>query len=149
MGARANGRRYRLLALGRCLELLADGIGGEHAGAAWLGYQRYDDPSWTLLQAIVADGAATALKTDHPAVDETGMNAIGYKLLAIQKIADAIAVFAQNTTDHPNSWNAWDSLGEGYMDNGDKGQAIRCYERSMQLNPGNTNGAEQLKKLKG
>jgi len=130
-------------------ELLADGIGGEHPGAAWLGYQRYDDPAWSLLQAIVAGGAAKALKAAHPAVDEVGMNAIGYKLLAIQKTVDAIAVFLQNATDHPYSWNAWDSLGEAYMDNGDKGEAIRSYQKSMQLNPGNTNGAEQLKKLKG
>jgi hypothetical protein len=34
------------------------------------------------------------------------------------------------------------------MDKGDKERAIKYYEKSLQLNPGNTNGANQLKKLK-
>jgi CubicO group peptidase (beta-lactamase class C family) len=130
-------------------ELLTDAIGGAHPGAAWLGYPRYDDPSWALLKSIVTQGAVTALKEDHLPVDEVSMNTIGYKLLAIEKMADAIVVFKQTVSDHPDSWNAWDSLGEAYMDNSDKAEAIRCYEKSLQLNPGNTNGTEQLKKLRG
>jgi hypothetical protein len=35
------------------------------------------------------------------------------------------------------------------MDKGDKELAIKYYEKSLQLNPDNTNGANQVKKLKG
>jgi cytochrome c-type biogenesis protein CcmH/NrfG len=54
----------------------------------------------------------------------------------------------QNTEDHPASWNVWDSLAEAFMDKGDKEQAIKYYEKSLQLNPDNTNGASQLRKLR-
>jgi tetratricopeptide (TPR) repeat protein len=77
------------------------------------------------------------------------MNELGYLLLRLKKLDDGIAVFTQNTEDHPNSWNVWDSLAEAYMDKGDKELAIKYYEKSLQLNPDNTNGANQVKKLKG
>jgi len=76
------------------------------------------------------------------------MNEIGYALLGRKKIDDAIKIFQQNTADFPQSWNAWDSLAESYMDKGDKPSAIKFYEKSIELNPANTNGTEQIKKLK-
>ena len=76
------------------------------------------------------------------------MNRIGYVLLRGKKIKDAIEVFKQNVADHPDSWNAFDSLGEAYADDGNTLLAIQAYERSLQLNPANTGGAEALKKLR-
>jgi Flp pilus assembly protein TadD len=60
---------------------------------------------------------------------------------------DSIRVFQLNVELHPDSWNVYDSLGEAYMDNGDKEMAIQNYKKSVDLNPKNTNGAETLKKL--
>ena len=48
----------------------------------------------------------------------------------------------------PNSFNVFDSLGEAYALAGNKKLAIENYEKSMQLNPKNTNGEEALAKLK-
>jgi len=50
---------------------------------------------------------------------------------------------------YPQSWNVYDSLAEAYMMNGDKDLAIEYYEKSLALNPNNTNGARMLQKLKG
>ena len=58
-------------------------------------------------------------------------------------------VFKLNVTDYPQSANAYDSLAEAYMTGGDKELAIRNYRRSVELNPGNTNAVEMLKKLEG
>ena len=44
--------------------------------------------------------------------------------------------------------NDWDSLAEAYMTKGDKDLAIKYYEKSLQLDPSNTNAVDQLKKLK-
>jgi cytochrome c-type biogenesis protein CcmH/NrfG len=41
-----------------------------------------------------------------------------------------------------------DSLGESYMDAGQKDIAIQNYEKSIELNPKNQNGIDILKKLK-
>jgi cytochrome c-type biogenesis protein CcmH/NrfG len=48
---------------------------------------------------------------------------------------------------HPESWNVYDSLGEAYMNHGDKDLAVKNYEKSVELNPKNENGVTTLKKL--
>jgi cytochrome c-type biogenesis protein CcmH/NrfG len=49
--------------------------------------------------------------------------------------------------EYPESYNAYDSLGEAYMNNGEKDPAIKNYQKSLQLNPKNVNAVEMLKKL--
>jgi len=48
----------------------------------------------------------------------------------------------------PESFNVYDSLGEAYMVKGDNANAIINYEKSLVLNPDNTNASDMLKKLK-
>jgi CubicO group peptidase (beta-lactamase class C family) len=101
-------------------EIIDDAIGGDHPAPAYLGYQRYDSPSWILLNNILSKGAAAALKVyteqrgenKENGLTESQMNTIGYRLLTAKKITDAVAVFRQNTTDFPGSGNVWDSLAE-------------------------------------
>jgi tetratricopeptide (TPR) repeat protein len=81
-------------------------------------------------------------------VEERSMNGLGYRLLGQGKVDAAIEVFKINTVVFPESWNVWDSLGEGYMTRGDKDLAIKNYEKSLELNPQNDNGREILKRLK-
>lgn len=90
------------------------------------------------------------LKKDTPAdpmVSEQRLNTLGYTFMRQKKMAEAIAVFKVNVELYPDSWNTYDSLGEAYMNNGDKDLAIENYKKSLQLNPQNNNGAETLKKL--
>lgn len=138
-------------------EILDDAIGGTHPAIAYLDYARYDnDGDRKLLRAIMEKGATESLKsyleqrTQQPATAIPGyrINSIGYALLRMKKIDEAIEVFKQNTLDFPDSANFWDSLAEGYMTKGDKESAIRYYEKSLELNPHNRNAVEQLKKLK-
>lgn len=134
-------------------EILDDAIGGYHPAVAHLSYERYNSPSRVLLKETIANGASEALthyreRRNGKLIGESDMNQLGYALINMKRIDDAILLFQQNTVDYPQSWNVWDSLAEAYMDKGDKENAIADYERSLKLNPGNTNGAEQLKKLK-
>ena len=75
------------------------------------------------------------------------MNHLGYRLIRLKRIKDAIAVFKQNTVDFPKAFNTWDSLAEGYMLDGDKESAIKYYKKSLELNPDNTNAVQKLKEL--
>lgn len=77
------------------------------------------------------------------------MNSIGYELINMKKLDDAILVFRLNTEDFPQSWNAWDSYAEAYMNKGDKETAIKYYQKSLDLNPGNENGKKMLEQLRG
>jgi Tfp pilus assembly protein PilF len=69
-------------------------------------------------------------------------------LLGRKQYADAIRIFRLNVENHPDSWNAYDSLAEAYMDEGENALAVQNYEKSLQLNPKNSNGETMLKKLK-
>ena len=79
---------------------------------------------------------------------ETYYNSVGYDLLAQKSVASAIELFKANVLFYPNSANTYDSLGEAYMIAGDKKHAIKNYEKSLQLNPKNTNAEKQLRKLR-
>lgn len=59
----------------------------------------------------------------------------------------AIAVFRYNVKTYPGSANAYDSLGEAYLKQGDKKQAAENYKKSLQLNPANDNAAKVLRDL--
>jgi len=48
---------------------------------------------------------------------------------------------------YPGSSNTYDSLGEAYADRGRKDEAIRCYRRSLELNPKNANAQAALDQL--
>ncbi len=80
-------------------------------------------------------------------VSEEEINSLGYMLLRDNKTAEAIEIFKLNVSEHPKAWNAYDSLGEAYMKQGNKELAIANYQKSLELNPNNENGREMLKKL--
>ena len=63
-------------------------------------------------------------------------------------IIHKIDIFKQNIKNYPNSFNVYDSMGEAYMIKGEKELAIKNYEKSILLNPGNSNGKQMLEKLK-
>ncbi len=71
----------------------------------------------------------------------------GYDLMAKGRLPAAIAVFKLDTQLHPDSWNAFDSLGEAYQNHGDKDLAIAAYRRSLELDPKNDNAVDHLKTL--
>ena len=75
-------------------------------------------------------------------------NGVGYDLLRGGSVAPAIELFKANVLFYPDSANAYDSLAEGYLAAGDKVRAVENYEKSLALNPKNTNAAERLNRLK-
>lgn len=76
------------------------------------------------------------------------LNTLGYDLLGARKVKEAIEVFKLIVEAFPQSANAYDSLAEAYMLNGDKESAVKNYEKSLELNPQNRNAVEALKNLK-
>jgi CubicO group peptidase (beta-lactamase class C family) len=110
-----------------------------------------------IADAIERGGADSAvrlyhsLRTRYPriAFEEAALNALGYRLMTAGKIDAAIAVFRLIVETFPKSANAYDSLGEAYMNHGDKALAITNYERSLALNPANGNAVRMLAKLRG
>jgi len=95
-----------------------------------------------LFRAYVTDPA------HKYATVEGLMNTLGYQLMGAGRVADAVVVFKMIVDAYPDSWNAWDSLAEGSMNAGDRENAIKFYEKSLQLNPKNAGGRAALEKLR-
>jgi tetratricopeptide (TPR) repeat protein len=57
-------------------------------------------------------------------------------------------MFKINVELYPESWNVYDSLGEALLAAGDREAAIAMYEKSLEINPENTNGRDMLEQIR-
>ncbi len=90
------------------------------------------------------------LRTSQPTAYDFGesqLNDLGYQLLHEQKIKQAVEILKLNAEMYPNSFNAYDSLAEAFLADGQKDLAVQNYKKSLELNPKNANASEMLKKL--
>lgn len=111
----------------------------------------------TMLDALLANNLELAKKQfwefkSDPAntftSSESPVNTLGYKLMEMKRIDQAIEVFKLNVEAFPQSANTYDSLGEAYMNAGNKELAIKNYEKAIELDPSNSNAAMILKRLR-
>jgi tetratricopeptide (TPR) repeat protein len=81
---------------------------------------------------------------------EAIVNQMGYVMLdQVKNVEKAIELFKLNVSNYPDSYNAYNSLGNAYRVKGEKALAIENYEKSLKLNPANQEGAKRLQELKG
>jgi len=153
----------------RLIVLLDNAEDGQHLGDITLGIMSvlYDQPvdnpkrsiAETVMSTIAEKDVASAiaqyreLKAGKTASEynfgETELNQLGYQLLQMKKVTEAIEIFKLNVEMYPQSANAYDSLGEGYMVHGDKDLSIANYKKSFELDPKNTNATAKLAELTG
>jgi hypothetical protein len=110
----------------------------------------------TLSSTIASSGMDAAvkqyrdLKTAAPTTynfDESELNNLGYRFVRKNQFKEAIRIFQLNVEAYPKSANTYDSLAEGYMNEGENALAIANYQESLQLNPKNRNAEVMLQKL--
>jgi tetratricopeptide (TPR) repeat protein len=114
-------------------------------------------PIGEIISATIASGSINQaakqyhdLKVAEPATynfDEDQLNTLGYELIRAKKVQAAIRIFQLNVEAYPQSSNVYDSLGEAYVDDGNKPLAIANYRKSLELNPKNRNAVQMLQKL--
>ncbi|WP_374445295.1 serine hydrolase [Epilithonimonas sp.] len=89
-------------------------------------------------------------------LSENEMNALGYDFMGNSNpyhlpekhfYKQAIETFKTNTNLFPDSWNAYDSYAEALLKDGQKDEAIKIYQKSIELNPDNKNGKKVLEGL--
>jgi CubicO group peptidase (beta-lactamase class C family) len=97
----------------------------------------------------VAERAVRELaERTSPGDVEAAVNRCGYGFLQSDKADLALQVFELNTRVFPEAFNTWDSLGEAHMILGHKEDAIRCYERSLDLNEDNSNATAMISRIR-
>ena len=80
--------------------------------------------------------SAEGKKTKEEALslaDEAAVNALGYQYLQGGSVEEALSLFTTNVQQHPGSWNAYDSLGEGYAVAGKTSLAIENYSKALSM----------------
>ncbi|KQB41344.1 serine hydrolase domain-containing protein [Flavobacterium aquidurense] len=80
-------------------------------------------------------------------ISEGEINSLGYALMFNNKENEAENAFKQNTLLFPSSWNTYDSYGEILLRHGKKQNAIKMYQKSIELNSDNENGKKILEKI--
>ncbi|MEL6822307.1 MAG: DUF3471 domain-containing protein, partial [Calditrichota bacterium] len=86
-------------------------------------------------------------KADDYNFSEGELNNLGYYYLGNRETETAIAIFKLNVEAYPDSWNPYDSLGEGYMKAGQNDLAIVNYKKALEMNPGASSARNALKEL--
>lgn len=105
-----------------------------------------EDPTYVVRHY---DQVADSMGIDFPP-PEAGINDAGYFFIyALEDYEAAIQIFSLNVELYPDSFNAYDSLGEAFMKNGETERAIEAYEKSLELNPENENAIEQIAEMSG
>jgi dienelactone hydrolase len=96
-----------------------------------------------------AESVYAAMQKESPGfkLDESAVNSWGFELLTGHHVPEAIDVFRLNAKNYPDSGDAYDSLGEAYMQSGQKELAIENYKKSLEKDPSNDNAREKLKDL--
>jgi CubicO group peptidase (beta-lactamase class C family) len=88
------------------------------------------------------------MKGEGILIGENELDKLGYQLLGMKKIKQAIEIFKLNVEAYPESYNVYDSLGEAYMINGNDSLAVKNYKKSLELNPRNTIAETMIRRIR-
>ena len=75
------------------------------------------------------------------------VNRLGYMMLGEGDTKGGVAVLKFNVDSHPASSNAWDSLGDAYLADGQKDKAREASEKSLKLVDSDETETEEQRKL--
>ncbi|MCJ7932122.1 MAG: beta-lactamase family protein [Chryseobacterium sp.] len=88
------------------------------------------------------------IRAKNPKWDfEETLNNIGYIVMRSSRTDEAVTIFELNVKEHPQSGNAFDSLGEGYFNAKNYPLALKNYKKSLELDPQNTNASNMITKI--
>ena len=88
------------------------------------------------------------VRDENPELDyEATLNNLAYVFITKKNIDYAIKIFELNSQEHPNSYNAFDSLAEGYFLNEQFELSKINYQKSLALNPENTNAKDIIDQI--
>jgi hypothetical protein len=133
-----------------------DWIRPQHELHVRLFFLQHKNPASEIIQDAGFDSLAASLEHIRKLIDEDGdiyvdemdINYIGYNLMRINRLSEAVEVLKLNVDAHPESFNAYNSYAEALMKSGDVEGAILNYRRSLELNPDNSSAREKLESLR-
>ena len=67
--------------------------------------------------------------------NSTNRNLLAYVYLAQKRTDEALKLFKENVEKYPDDWNVNDSLGEVYLNMGEKDLAKKWYKKALKMAP--------------
>jgi tetratricopeptide (TPR) repeat protein len=125
----------------------------EAVEGAWTAFEEARAKAIALAESGNTTGAAERLTAAIDAMHAVGqlgemdVNMLGYRMLQSGRDELAVAVFEWNVDAYPESFNVYDSLAEAHMHAGRHDRAIALYRRSLELEPGNDNAREMIRRM--
>jgi tetratricopeptide (TPR) repeat protein len=131
--------------------------GADPALKAVLNYTPRKSLADVLNEALTAGGAELAAKKfrefksdplNRYAATEDPLLVAGQRLLDEKKPEQALVLFKLNEEENPHSFRAYFAVGEALFRIGNKAEAIKNFERALELNPKSYDVAESLRQAK-
>ena len=91
--------------------------------------------------------AARTNDPKSPILAPAFVNQLGYMAIQQGDTKSGVAIMTINVEDRPTSSNAWDSLGDAYLADGQKAKALEASEKSLQLVDSDAGESANQKKL--
>jgi len=113
-----------------------------------------------FIELIQSHGAERAIEyyrqfqnnyPDSNLFERETINNLGWEIERKGNLTEALILFELNILAYPNHYDPWDSYAEAVLMRGDKGDidlAIKNFEKSLELNPENSNAIQRLQVLK-
>ena len=134
------------------IQLLEDNYLAEEIKQGKIKRYRNKELSELFVNGKTIDEIIDIIKSDdiNEIVNDISRNAInrfGYNLMNYEKNYEALKIFKLNTELY-YGWFTYDSYGECLLKVGDTVNAIKAYNKSLELNPDNTTAKNILAKIK-
>ena len=104
-------------------------------------------PGGVAKARAIYDSAKSAPPSAQVLFPQGEMNAFGYQLIQEGRAKEAIIAFQMNVDANPSSANAHDSLADGYLEDGNRIEALRFAEKALELLPKDASIDDEFKAL--
>ena len=112
-------------------------------------YVKFRDPKYNADSFLIAHyNKVSSLMGYKVSPPELVINWLGYLFVMEKQYDKAYKMMKLNADNYPKSWNAFDSLGEVLMIQGNTVAAIENFEKSLTINPKNENARKMIEQLK-
>jgi tetratricopeptide (TPR) repeat protein len=103
-------------------------------------YEILEKPTTTDLESELA-------KQNIKIEDDMVLLEVGQSLMQEKKTDKALVLYKFYTKTFPNIVVAWNDLGDIYLTQNNKDEAIKCYKQALKIRPENPRAKESLDKL--
>lgn len=98
---------------------------------------------------FAADFQSALKEAGYGQANPSILNQIGYSLMRQKAYDEAIAIFQMNVDLFPKEANPYDSLGEAYLNAGNKDKALEYYQKALEIDPNFPSAVKMVAELTG